>query len=140
MENNNLDIKFLLLEKLNLIEELSFIEAKRHEFETNDIVTATRIITLIQNGIVTPSLLGKKLNISRQAIHKSINNLCEKGYLCFDDKTSNKKNKQINITKKGNELLVCRKEVMNKVENTIKKNIGQEEFTKLKELLSKKWD
>ncbi|RYA23363.1 hypothetical protein CRU96_08335 [Malaciobacter halophilus] len=140
MENNNLDIKFLLLEKLNLIEELSFIEAKRHEFETNDIVTATRIITLIQNGIVTPSLLGKKLNISRQAIHKSINNLCEKRYLCLDDETSNKKNKQINITKKGNELLACRKEVMSKVEKTIKRNIGESEFTKLKELLGKKWD
>ncbi|WP_052502679.1 HTH domain-containing protein [Halarcobacter anaerophilus] len=140
MEEKYFDLKFLLLEKLNLIEELSFIEAKKEKFESNDIVTSTRILTLIQNGTFTSSELAKKLNISRQAIHKSINNLCSKGYLLLHNEETIKKNKHIYITEKGKELLICRNNVMKKVEKTVEEKIGKDDFLKLKELLKKDWD
>jgi len=139
MQNNNFDIKFLILDKLNLIEELTFQEAQDYEFETSDIVTATRILTLIQNGTFTSTQLAKKLNISRQAIHKSITNLCEKEYLHLENEKGNRKNKNITVTKKGEQLLSCRKEVLAKVEKRVEKNLGKEDYKKLKELLAKQW-
>ncbi len=139
MKNSDYDIKFLLLDKLNLIEELSFIEAQNQNFESNDIVTATRIVTMIQNGTFTSSELAKKLNISRQAIHKSITNLCEKGFLTLHNDETNKKNKNIHITDKGRQLLECRKGVMAGVENKVEEKLGKEDYAKLKELLKKDW-
>jgi DNA-binding MarR family transcriptional regulator len=139
MNDSDYDIKFLLLDKLNIIEELSFIEAQNQDFESNDIVTATRIVTLIQNGTFTSSGLAKKLNISRQAIHKSITNLCEKGYLTLHNDETNKKNKNIHITDKGDQLLKCRRGIMANVEKKVEKKLGSEDYAKLKELLKKDW-
>lgn len=140
MKENYFDIKFLLLEKLNLIEELSFEEAKSEDYEINDIVTSTRILTLIQNGTFTSSELARKLNISRQAIHKSISNLCQKDYLSLHNDETSKKNKHIFVTKKGEELLKCRNNVMKKVEKKVENHLGKENFIKLKELLQKDWN
>ena len=140
MEEQYLDLKFLLLEKLNIIEELSFNEAKDEEYEINDIVTSSRILTLIQNGTYTSSQLAKKLNISRQAIHKSITNLSQKGYLTLLNDEKNKKNKNIHVTKKGEELLICRNNVMKKVEKRVENCIGKDKFLKLKDLLKEDWN
>ena len=139
MEHNKFDIKFLLLDKLNIVEELSLKEASCYGFEINDIITATRILTLIQNGTYTSASLAKKLNISRQAIHKSISNLCQKDFLELQIDKSNKKNKIIHITTSGYELLECRKEVMKKVEKQIESKIGKENYSLLKNILTKEW-
>ena len=139
MTNNEFDIKFLLLNKLNLIEELSLEEAQCYEFSENDIITATRILTFIQNGSYTSSSLAKKLNISRQAIHKNITNLCEKGFLQLQQDEENKKNKIIHITDEGAELLECRKKVMKKVEKRVAEKLGSENYKQLKKLLTISW-
>ena len=139
MKHDKFDIKFLLLDKLNVVEELSLREAGCYGFEINDIITATRILTLIQNGSFTSSSLAKKLNISRQAIHKSITNLCDKGFLELQTDETNKKNKIIHITNSGYELLECRTAVMEKVENKILEKIGKDNYKKLKEILTIDW-
>jgi len=139
MKNNKLDIKFLLLDKLNMVEDLSLKEASCYEFEQNDIITATRILTLIQNGSFTSSGLAIKLNISRQAIHKSITNLCDKGFLELQIDESNKKNKLIHITKEGDKLLECRTAVMINVEKQIEAKIGKDNYKQLKDLLTLDW-
>lgn len=133
------DIKYLLLDKLNIVEELSLKEASCYEFEQNDIITATRILTLIQHGTFTSSSLAKKLNISRQAIHKSITNLCDKGFLELQIDELNKKNKIIHITSSGYDLLACRKKVMQKVEEQIESKIGKENYLQLKNILQMEW-
>jgi DNA-binding MarR family transcriptional regulator len=139
MRNKEFDIKFLLLDKLNFIEEVSLKEAHCYEFDENDIITATRILTFIQNGSYTSSSLVKKLNISRQAIHKSIANLCEKGFLELQKDEKNKKNKIIHITDAGYEILECRIKVMEKVEKKIAEKLGEENYKQLKKLLSTEW-
>jgi len=139
MEDKEFDIKFLLLDKINYIEELCLEQARCYDFDVNDIITATRILTFIQNGSHTSSSLAKKLNISRQAIHKSITNLCEKGFLQLQKDEDNKKNKIIHITAEGDTLLECRKKVMEKVEKKVEEKLGSENYKQLKKLLTTSW-
>lgn len=132
------DIKFLLLEKLSFIEETSRSYAKRYGYEDNDILSSSAILTYVDHGIVTISAIAKKLGISRQAVHKSVQALAKKGYLTLRE-GEDKRERMIEMTKDGQGLLKCRQEVMAKVEEMIEKSIGKEELNSLKELLSSGW-
>lgn len=134
-----MDIKFLLLNKLSIIEDLSLEQAKQYGYEDKDIISSSKILAFVDNGVVTISSIAKKIGISRQAVHKVVKNLADKGFLILAHEM-NKRDKQIQMTQKGQELLVCRQEVMQKVEDRIAQNIGEEEFCKLKKLLQMSWD
>ncbi|MGM0624222.1 MAG: MarR family winged helix-turn-helix transcriptional regulator [Campylobacterota bacterium] len=139
MKCNDMDIKFLLLNKLSIIEDLSLEQAKQYGYEDKDIISSSKILAFVDNGVVTISSIAKKIGISRQAVHKVVKNLADKGFLILAHEM-NKRDKQIQMTQKGQELLVCRQEVMQKVEDRIAQNIGEEEFCKLKKLLQMSWD
>ncbi|MGM0533766.1 MAG: MarR family winged helix-turn-helix transcriptional regulator [Campylobacterota bacterium] len=139
MQLQGRDLKFLLLQKLHIIEELSQQEAKNYGYEDNDILSSSRILALIDNGIITVSAIAKKLGVSRQAIHKSVRKLCDKGFIKFCDQSENRKNKNIIMTKSGHELLACRKDVMATVEKKIESKLGKREYKKLKTLLESDW-
>ena len=132
------DIKFLLLEKLSYIEEVSRNYAKTYGYEDNDILSSSGILTYVDNGVVTVSAIAKKLAISRQAVHKSVQTLAQKGYLTLRE-GEDKRERMICMTSEGEGLLKCRQEVMAKVENTIKERIGKKELKDLKELLLLEW-
>lgn len=138
MQNINYDIKFLLLEKLAYIEEISREKAKSYGYEDSDILSSSGILTFVDNGVMTISSIAKKLGISRQAVHKSVKALSEKGFLTLEE-GEDKRERIICMTTQGEGLLHCRKEVMAKVESEIVNQIGEEDFKKLKQLLSKSW-
>jgi DNA-binding MarR family transcriptional regulator len=132
------DIKFLLLEKLSFIEDLSRSFAKSYGYEDNDILSSSAILTYVDHGVTTISAIAKKLGISRQAVHKSVQALAKKGYL-FLQEGEDKRERVICMTDDGQGLLKCRQEVMAKVEGIIEENIGKNELKELKKLLSLKW-
>ena len=136
---SEMDIKFLLLNKLSIIEDLSLEQAKQYGYEDKDIISSSKILAFVDNGVVTISSIAKKIGISRQAVHKVVKSLADKGFLILTHEM-NKRDKQIQMTQKGQELLVCRQEVMQKVEDRIAQNIGEEEFCRLKKLLQMSWD
>ena len=104
MECQELDIKFLLLNKLSIVEELSLEEANAYGYDDMDIISSSKILTFVDNGIVTISSIANKIGISRQAVHKIVKNLNEKGFLHLSHQES-KRDKQIVMTAKGEELL-----------------------------------
>lgn len=132
------DIKFLLLEKLSFIEETSRAYAKTYGYEDNDILSSSAILTYVDHGIITVSAIAKKLGISRQAVHKSVQALAKKGYLTLRE-GEDKRERMIEMTKDGEGLLKCRQEVMAKVEAMIEQKIGNSELNSLKRLLSLHW-
>lgn len=138
MECQDLDIKFLLLNKLSLVEELSLEEAKTYGYDDMDIISSSKILTFVDNGVVTISSIAQKIGISRQAVHKIVKNLNEKGFLNLSHQES-KRDKQIVMTAKGEELLKCRQDVMSKVEKKIAAKLGYENFCRLKKLLVQQW-
>ena len=134
-----MDLKFLLLNKLSVVEELSLNEAKAYGYDDIDIISSSKILTFVDNGVVTISSIAKKIGISRQAVHKVVQNLAMKGFLQLEHQNS-KRDKQILMTKKGEELLKCRQEVMSKVESQIAHKIGKENLCEIKKLLNSSWD
>lgn len=132
------DIKFLLLEKLSFIEETSRAYAKSYGYEDNDILSSSAILTYVDHGVVTISAIAKKLGVSRQAVHKSVQTLAKKGYLTLKE-GEDKREKMIEMTMEGEGLLQCRQEVMAKVEKAIEQTIGEGELKELKSILSLEW-
>jgi DNA-binding MarR family transcriptional regulator len=132
------DIKFLLLEKLSFIEDASRSYAKTYGYEDNDILSSSGILTYVDHGVVTVSAIAKKLGISRQAVHKSVQVLAKKGYLTLCE-GEDKRERMICMTIEGEGLLKCRQEVMAKVEGVISQTIGKKELKDLKSLLSLEW-
>jgi hypothetical protein len=59
------DVKFLLLEKLAYIEEVSRDIAKSYGYEDSDILSSSGILTYVYNGVTTVSKIAKNLGISR---------------------------------------------------------------------------
>lgn len=138
MQCQDMDIKYMLISKLNLIEELSLKEAKEYGYDGIDIVSSSKVLTFVHNGIVTISSIANQMGVSRQAVHKIVKNLHEKGFLILEHH-DNKRDKIIIMTKKGEELLDCRNKVMSKVEKQIADHIGYENFCQLKKLLKSNW-
>lgn len=133
------DIKFLLLDKLAWVEEVSRQEAKAYGYEDNDILSSSGILTFVDHGVVTISSIAKKLGISRQAVHKNVQALAKKGFLCLCE-GQDKREKMICMTPQGEALLACRKNVMVKVEKAIAQTLGEEALAQLKTLLGKHWE
>ncbi|MDY0237851.1 MAG: MarR family transcriptional regulator [Campylobacterales bacterium] len=132
------DVKFLLLEKLAYIEEVSRDIAKSYGYEDSDILSSSGILTYVYNGVTTISKIAKNLGISRQAVHKSVKALSNKGFLTLTE-GEDKRERMICMTNEGKGLLRCRQDVMKKVEEDLLNSIGKENFLNLKKLLSISW-
>ena len=132
------DVKFLLLEKLAYIEEVSRDIAKSYGYEDSDILSSSGILTYVYNGVTTISKIAKNLGISRQAVHKSVKALSNKGFLTLT-KGEDKRERMICMTNEGKGLLRCRQDVIKKVEEDLLNSIGKENFLNLKKLLSISW-
>ncbi len=75
---------------------------------------------------ITSSQLSKKVGYSRQAIHKNIKKLIEYEYITLN--LENEKEKNIQLTPKGNSLVKCANEYIETVEKEIASLIGNKEL------------
>ncbi|EJF07872.1 transcriptional regulator [Thiovulum sp. ES] len=134
------DIKYLLLEKFNIVEKLSLSEAEADGIKYRNMVTGTRIYTLLKyDGDYSISELSKELGVSRQTIHKSVHILKEDGFVKLVNSEKNRKVKIVKLTPFGIEMLEKREKIINRVEEKIEKELGKEDFLLLKKTLSKDW-
>ena len=124
--------------KLAYIEEVSRDIAKSYGYEDGDILSSSGILTYVYNGVTTVSKIAKNLGISRQAVHKSVKALSNKGFLTLTE-GEDKRERMICMTNEGKGLLRCRQDVMKKVEEDLLNSIGKENFLNLKKLLSISW-
>lgn len=97
------------------------------------------LISMLKIKKMTISESSKKMNLSKQAVHKFSKSLLEEGIIKIENHESNHKEKLMSLTDKGdmlyNELLVIKQDI----EKVIKENIGQDNFKHIKNLLEKKW-
>lgn len=136
---NDLDLKFLLLDKFSFIEELSLNIGFDGESQKGDAVTMTRILTLVKGREFSISELARKLNLSRQAVHKQIKKMEEEGIIRLISPLDNKKVKNVVLTERGQELIRKRGKTMAAVENKIAEKIGKDRLSFLKEILNEQW-
>lgn len=81
----------------------------------------------------------KRMDISRQATHKFIRNLADKGLVKIDQLENNKKAKSIELTDQGMKCYEKKKSLKIELEKEIVNNVGGEQINKLKEILQAGW-
>lgn len=92
-----------------------------------------------QKQQTTISCVSKSVDISRQATHKFIKNLEEKGLVLICDLENNKKEKGLKLTKLGEDYLVKKARIKADIENDIAEKIGNEHVQLMKEILRLDW-
>ncbi|QKJ24381.1 transcriptional regulator, MarR family [Poseidonibacter lekithochrous] len=90
---------------------------------------------IYEEQIITSAKLAKKVGYSRQAMHKNIKKLVDFEYIILV--SHNEKEKSIELTPKGLELINKANEYISNVEKDLSKLIGKKELDKYKETQSK---
>lgn len=88
----------------------------------------------------TISYVSKQVDISRQATHKFIKQLEEKGLVEISNVENNKKEKGLTLTKLGEACYEKNESLKAELEKKIADKIGMEQVTVLKEILMSDWN
>lgn len=97
------------------------------------------LISMLHIKKMTISESARKMDISRQAVHKFSKTLVEKDLIKIEDNEENHKEKLMILTEKGEKLYKDLLEIKLKLENEIQDKIGLDNFIFLKEILQKEW-
>ncbi len=137
-EFQNLDLIDLLSERHGLVRGIS----EKRWNENSEIYISNSewyIMARIYKKKPTISYVTKRVDISRQAIHKFIKNLSAKGLVEVKNVENNKKEKCIELTALGEECYEKNENLKAKLENEIAEKIGTEQVKTLKDLLKSEW-
>ncbi|MFF2448488.1 MarR family winged helix-turn-helix transcriptional regulator [Neobacillus sp. NPDC058068] len=137
-ELQNLDLIDLLSERHSLVRKISE-KAWNNQSEIYISNSEWYIMARIYKKQPSISYVTKNVEISRQAIHKFIKNLSEKGLVEIKNVENNKKEKCIQLTALGEECYIKNEALKGQLENKIAEKIGAEQVNILKELLKLDW-
>lgn len=132
------DLQALLYYRFNLFERLLLKKIKQTEYDFLSI-PQLRIFGLMRGNVITISRLAKWLDISRQAVQKTVSSLVIHGMLKLVESPSNRSAKEIEMTEKGRKLWEEIKGIRQKMESDLADKIGPERLTALKEILRQNW-
>ena len=138
-ELQNLDLIDLLSERHSLVRKISE-QAWNAQSEIYISNSEWYILSRIYKKQPTISYVTKNVEISRQAIHKFIIKLSEKGLVEIKNVENNKKEKCVQLTALGEECYEKNEALKAQLENKIAEKIGMEQVTILKGLLKLDWD
>lgn len=81
----------------------------------------------------------KNVDITRQATHKLIKKLEDRGLVVTNQMKNNKRSKRVNLTKLGVDSYENKRALKMKLEKQIKEEIGEMELNQLKAFLASDW-
>ena len=137
-ELQNLDLIDLLSERHSLVRSISE-KVWNDQSEIYISNSEWYIMARIYKKQPSISYVTKNVEISRQAIHKFIQKLSEKGLVEINNVENNKKEKCIRLTALGEECYEKNAALKNQLENKIAEQIGAEQVRILKDLLKLDW-
>jgi DNA-binding MarR family transcriptional regulator len=138
-ELQNLDLIDLLSERHSLVRRISE-KAWNNQGEIHISNSEWYIMSRIYKRKSSISYITKNVEISRQAIHKFITKLSEKGLVQVENVENNKKEKCIQLTALGEECYEKNEELKAQLEHKIAEKIGAKQVSILKEILKLDWD
>jgi len=97
------------------------------------------IIACIYDEPLPVSSVTRQMGITRQATHKFIKSLSEKGLIDVYDRESNKKGKCVALTPFGKRCYIERMELKARIEDDIVRKLGDERIKTLKDILQSDW-
>ncbi|QIZ08939.1 winged helix DNA-binding protein [Priestia megaterium] len=137
-ELQNLDLIDLLSERHSLVRSISE-KAWNDQSEIYISNSEWYIMARIYKKQPSISYVTKNVEISRQAIHKFIQKLSERGLVEINNVENNKKEKCIQLTALGEECYEKNEALKAKLENIIAEKIGTEQVSILKSILKLDW-
>jgi len=137
-ELQHLDLIDLLSERHSLVRKIAE-KAWNDQSEIYISNSEWYIMARIYKKQPSISYVTKNVEISRQAIHKFIQKLSEKGLVEIKNVENNKKEKCIQLTALGEECYEKNAALKAQLENKISEKIGVEQVTMLKDLLKLDW-
>ena len=138
-ELQHLDLIDLLSERHSLVRKIAE-KAWNDQSEIYISNSEWYIMARIYKKQPSISYVTKNVEISRQAIHKFIQKLSEKGLVEIKNVENNKKEKCIQLTALGEECYEKNSALKAQLENKIAEKIGLEQVTMLKDLLKLDWE
>jgi DNA-binding MarR family transcriptional regulator len=137
-ELKNLDLIDLLSERHSLVRKISE-KAWNDQSEIYISNSEWYIMARIYKKQPPISYVTKNVEISRQAIHKFIQKLSEKGLVEIKNMENNKKEKCIQLTALGETCYEKNEALKAQLENKIVEKIGTEQVNILKDILKLDW-
>ncbi|MGM9921708.1 MAG: MarR family winged helix-turn-helix transcriptional regulator [Bhargavaea sp.] len=98
------------------------------------------LMARIGTGGPTIAEVGRQVDITRQATHKLIRKMSDKGLVEVSDDDRNKKVKRVRLTKFGHECYQHNENLKAELEARIAEAIGSDKVAALKEILSMDWE
>ena len=132
------NLKALLQEKVWLLE--SRLKKKRLASSYQSLTDAeARVLAVLRGEELTISEIARRLEVSRQAVHKIISNLVDRKLLKLQKAEENFRDKRIVFTAAGEEMKNEAAKILLELEKEVERAIGARNLQLLKDLLGKPW-
>lgn len=133
----NQNINRLMLDKLEWIKERM---RERLPSEPGSFTPAEGMIfSTLRGRTLTLSEIARHRGVSRQAIHRTVSGLVDRGLLRIDPAENSKRDKVVVITEAGQKKRDDVATVLRQIENEIAAAMGRDRLEQLRELLSRDW-
>ena len=110
---------------------------KRAHSEFTD--AETMIFSTLRGRELTVSDIARLRGVSRQAIHRTVSGLVERGYVRLKPAEGSRRDKVVAITATGQKLRDRAGDLLQDIEADIAKVIGKKRLETLREILSEDW-
>lgn len=93
----------------------------------------------IGEGVTRPSEIAARVGVTRQAIHQTINELVELGFLTLEPDPRDRRAKVVVYTETGAKIGRDAVEALRQVEQALSSRIGDERVDALRDALTREW-
>jgi len=132
------NLKALLQEKLWLLD--SRFKQKRQATQYKILTDSeARVLATLRGEEITIAEVARRLDVSRQAVHKIVANLVKEKLLNLEAIPDNARDKRIVFTNKGEAMKAAGAKLLHELEQEVQTAIGKRNFKLLTLLLNKKW-
>ena len=93
----------------------------------------------IGEGVTRPSEIAARVGVTRQAIHQTINEMVELGYLTLEPDPKDRRAKVVVYTEKGEKVGGTAAQALKEIESSLSHRIGTERVGAVREALAQEW-
>jgi DNA-binding MarR family transcriptional regulator len=93
----------------------------------------------ISEGVTRPSEIASRVGVTRQAIHQTINEMVELGYLTLQPDPSDRRAKVVVYTEQGEKVGGAAVSALREIESSLSSRIGSDKVSALREALAQEW-
>ena len=97
------------------------------------------IFVNIGEGVTRPSEIAARVGVTRQAIHQTINELIEEGFVVLEPDPNDRRAKVVRYTKLGEKIGLDAIEGLHRVEKALAEKIGLASVKALRSALTQEW-